>query len=443
MSFLEPYNERRKAEVIDLLSAKGSKPILFLGSGFSIRYCSGPSWDGLLQRISEAIGETKDDYTYVKQKYNSDFANIGSEYAERVFEWAWKSGKNSFPVEYFKEGVPKDLFLKSLCANIISGATEHITLEPDLQKELELFQSIAPHAIITTNFDDLIERLYPEYECVYNEQVIKNELNNIGEIIKVHGCIHSANSIVVTAKDYEQYARRRKYITAKMMIYFAEHPVFIFGYSLADSNIKKIISDIGEAAIEDDGMFDNIYFVEWHQKIEREGQLREEIAFPIDGGELEAEQVRIKALSVENYEWLFETLRDAAPIDAVKVATLRKLKAHLKTLVADRSMGDSPEFFVKVAEATEDSVSFSRVLGFGDIASSDLTHPYTLSQAATKLGIKTWQKLNIALKNKNPDFLRDVKSVDSALHQCIMAGKMPVHKYSEEFLGLAKEILEA
>jgi rRNA processing protein Gar1 len=441
MSFLESYRERKSTEIRELLSASGSKPILFVGSGLSIRYCNGPNWEGLLREVMLAIGKTEADFTYIIQKHGHSLADIGQELVEIVFEWAWSAGRNSFPNDFFERGVSKDVFLKQLCANIISSATRDMVTDSVLQEEVELLKAIAPHSIVTTNFDLLMEILYPDYECVFTERVIAAEMNNIGEIVKVHGSIKDPSSLVLTREDYIAYSKKRKYISAKLMTYFAEHPVFIFGYSLSDPNIKRIISDLGEAAIKSDNLFDNIYFVEWINRIDRESQLREEIAFSIDENDDPSSQVRIRAVTSTELGWIFEILKDAAPIDAVKVSLLRKLLSRFRTFVADRSISAPNEFFVKVSDATDDRADFAKVLGFGDVASTDLTHPYTLSQVAKRIGFDSWQKLNHQLNLAEPGFMELVRGKDSSLHCAISTGKSCIHKYSDEFIDQAKSKL--
>ncbi|MCV5737918.1 SIR2 family protein, partial [Escherichia coli] len=67
-----------------------------------------------------------------------------------------------------------------------------------------------------------------------------------GEILKMHGCSSQYETIVLTAEDYTDFNKRKKYLSAKLLTYFAEHPLFFFGYSATDTNIKGILSDIDE-----------------------------------------------------------------------------------------------------------------------------------------------------------------------------------------------------
>ena len=71
-----------------------SQPILFIGSGFSLRYASGPNWEALLTALAQACPTIDKDFAYFKQKYDSDLTMVGSHFANDYFEWAWsKEGK--------------------------------------------------------------------------------------------------------------------------------------------------------------------------------------------------------------------------------------------------------------------------------------------------------------------------------------------------------------
>lgn len=47
--------------------------------------------------------------------------------------------------------------------------------------------------------------------------------------MKIHGSSHEVESIVITNEDYVDFYKRKKYISAKLLTYFAEHPLFSLG----------------------------------------------------------------------------------------------------------------------------------------------------------------------------------------------------------------------
>ena len=50
----------------------------------------------------------------------------------------------------------------------------------------------------------------------------------------------------ILAADYANFEQKKKYLSSKLLTYFAEHPLFFFGYSCSDPNIISIVSDIDE-----------------------------------------------------------------------------------------------------------------------------------------------------------------------------------------------------
>jgi hypothetical protein len=82
------YVHLRSSEIRDLLANSKCRPVLFIGSGFSIRYSNGPTWHELLSEIAKAIGLSDQDYSFLRQSNEHDPVRIGSALAEAVFAWA-------------------------------------------------------------------------------------------------------------------------------------------------------------------------------------------------------------------------------------------------------------------------------------------------------------------------------------------------------------------
>lgn len=103
------YQAEIKADVADSLQRLQCQPILFIGSGFSLRYAKGPNWVSLLTLLAQACPTIDKDFAYYSQKYEGDLCQVGSHFANDYFEWAWsKEGKKQFPPELFEASVPRD-----------------------------------------------------------------------------------------------------------------------------------------------------------------------------------------------------------------------------------------------------------------------------------------------------------------------------------------------
>lgn len=249
------YRQKVDSEIRDLLLEYECQPILFIGSGISRRYFGAPNWLELLEIIFSKLPSGKKDFRYSQQKFENDPVRIGSALADLVFEWAWTEGKEHFPSEFFEGSCEKDDFLKYICCEYIKDITpQENDIEKSLSKEIDALSEIKPHAIITTNYDLFLENVFDGYEPITGQTILKYNTNSFGEIFHIHGDVSSPQSIVLTKKDYDDWKKKKKYISAKLLTYFAEHPVFIFGYGLGDPNVKEILRDIGEIVADKNGL---------------------------------------------------------------------------------------------------------------------------------------------------------------------------------------------
>ncbi len=111
-----------------------------------------------------------------------------------------------------------------------------------------------------------LEVILEGYESIRGQTILKYNTNSFGEIYHIHGDIADPSSIVFSQKDYDEWQQKKKYVSAKLLTYFAEHPIFIFGYGLHDPNVLSILNDIGEILANDEGLIQNVYQVIWHSK---------------------------------------------------------------------------------------------------------------------------------------------------------------------------------
>lgn len=231
-----------------------SAPYLFVGSGFSRRYCGAPSWQELLIRLSK---ETRPDKEYPFASYKSEeeeaepsviypriATKIEKDYNRLFFEGGLEKGKEHAQVDYEKSG--ESPFRRHL-AHIFSEISK-TTLPPDLEEELSDLGVIAKHSVngvITTNYDGFLESIFPEYDVyIGQEDLIFSQSTGVAEIYKIHGSYTNPRSLVFTETDYVGFEKRKAYLTAKLLSIFMENPVIFFGYSATDSDILGIFESI-------------------------------------------------------------------------------------------------------------------------------------------------------------------------------------------------------
>lgn len=99
-------------------------------------------------------------------------------------------------------------------------------------------------AIVTTNYDDLLERAFeptrPLRRIVKDEDLTGRRPPNELVVIKLHGDLMRSETIVVSEDDYLKFEGSRPGISAKVRQLLIEHPLLFLGFSLSDPNFARI-----------------------------------------------------------------------------------------------------------------------------------------------------------------------------------------------------------
>jgi rRNA processing protein Gar1 len=433
------YEERTNALIRNTLDQLQCQPVFFIGSGLSKRYFGAPGWIDLLHAVAKRIGVKDDDFTYLTQKYDGGAIPIGQALQDMVFEWAWKKGKAQFPKSYFENETNRSCYLKHLACEEVSNLVprkSQIAKLP-LLHELELLKLTNPHAIITTNYDGFLERLFDGYEPIVGEKVIRYNLNMIGEIFKIHGSTDDPRTIVLTNDDYENYRQKKKYISAKLLTYLAEHPVFIFGYGFGDPNVTEIIEDVGEIIGGDSRLIGNIFYVQWAQDVEALESFREE--YVVGTGD---RQYRVRAIVANKFDWIYRSIAQERELGSVNTRMLRAMASRMYKLVRT----DIPRRHFEVNYDTLESVADSetelpRLLGLVEANNSNLTHPFVLTQVGQQLGHSGWHGARKLIERIRSEKGINITETDNRYHCAVRAGRRTIiHKYSKEAVRLLKRV---
>jgi hypothetical protein len=391
----------------------------------------------LLRRVAELAGIDDESFNFLSQKANNDPGRIGSLLVDPIHEWAWTKGKNNFPVEYFQAGSDKSIFLKHLAAEHLKSFKKFEN-ETGSKAELDLLKRCSPHAVITTNFDTFLENIYEDFEVVLGERIIPMSMSIVGELYKIHGSVTDPSTLVLTHEDYDRFARKRKYISSKMMTYFAEYPVIILGYGLGDCNVNSIIADLGEAMREKGGLLENVYYVEWVPDVLALPHLKEEHVVPGDG----TCPLRLRAVVTSDLEWFLKGLADVSSPVPVNVKVLRHLASRVVDLVRHDVAKNNVELdYQKIEHLTDDKGALGMLLGISNITNPNVEFPYLLSQVAKKLGYDYWGSLTNLIALANEQLGYDIKKSDNDYHFAFKSGsKSETRKYSEKMVDLLKSI---
>lgn len=94
MTSLEDYREEVRKDIEETVGSRPVQPIVFAGSGLSMRYFSGPNWDQLLSEMASSCPKLEHNYGYYRQC--RDAPEMGSLLADRFSQWAWDQNEEKF-----------------------------------------------------------------------------------------------------------------------------------------------------------------------------------------------------------------------------------------------------------------------------------------------------------------------------------------------------------
>ena len=434
------YKQLADASVRDLLLEYECQPILFIGSGLSKRYFGAPTWRELLKAVFSVMPDGAQRFEYTRQKLDDDPIAIGSELADQVFEWAWAEGRSEFPEEFYASTVSKDCFVKYLACRILRELTPSVDdASSEFSSELAALADIKPHAIITTNYDLFLEQIFEGYETITGQSIIRYNTNSFGEIYHIHGDVTEPSTIVLTKADYDEWSEKKKYVSAKLLTYFAEHPVFIFGYGLGDDNVKSIMRDIGELVADESGLIKNVYQVVWRRD-ELEENPPDQALFALDGKEY-----RTKAIHTKDLKWVFSALKSQSALTSINPKLVRALAARMMKLIRHDIPSGSVEVNYDVLERVSDEQDhLPSLLGITSINNPNQSHPFTLTQLAGRIGLPNWQAADKLLHRIKEEKGIDLRSTDNRYHCRIKTGTRETsstRKWSQQEADLLSDVL--
>ena len=132
-----------------------------------------------------------------------------------------------------------------------------------LASEIELLRAIEPHAIITTNYDQFLELVFPDYVPIIGQQIIRGSPVSVGEIFKIHGCVSQPGSLVFTKNRLRRIHAAKKISERKVAYLLQRASACVSWLRAGEPQYSGDLSDIDEALPETGGIIPNVYMVEW------------------------------------------------------------------------------------------------------------------------------------------------------------------------------------
>ncbi len=441
LSMINPMNRdynQYQSDVTDdiqaCLESLECQPILFIGSGLTRRYADGPDWEGLLQNLMAQCPEIKRPFAYYTQKKET-YIDIGTILSEAYRDWAWGDGRDEFPEMLFSENYSGDIYLKYKIADFF----KHLELvnNEEFSDEIKALKAIYPHSIVTTNYDNMVDEIFPDHEVIIGQRIIKLVNSSIGEIFKIHGSCDEPASIVINREDYNDFLSKKKYLSAKLLTFFAEHPLIFIGYSIEDENIKGILSDIDEILSEEDELIPNIYILHRDKGLDEKSYPPREAIIPIDNNK----SVRIKRIVSNDFKWVFEAFAAHPVMENVNPKVLRALLARNYKLVnSDIPMNTVSIDYTRLTELACDDGKLEKIYGITDGDSLDVfnaNYCFTMTLLAEALGYPNWNYANQLIQKIKEVTGKDIRETNNIYHQKVGTGRRSfTRKYSREALRL-------
>lgn len=384
-------------------------PFMFIGSGLSSRYINTEGWGTLLSKVCLEL-KLKSNFHYYNSKSSNDLTAVASLMANDLFEDWWEDDRFIDSRTSFEQHVkdPESPLKFEICQYL--SKNEGI-INAEMEKEYRLFKKINVEGIITTNWDLLLEKTFPEYNTfIGQDKLIFNNSIDVGEIYKIHGCVSRPNSLVVTSKDYEQFHLKNPYLAAKLLTIFMEHPIIFLGYNIGDTNIHSILNSIikilDKHTIEK--LKDRLIFCERDESVTETtindgNYLINELNLPIK---------RIRYKSLEDVYKILANNNRKLPI---------KILRHMKHMVYDFVKNTKSKSKVYLADETN--------IGLLDIEKVQFVYGFGIKENLSSLGIKGVSSRDLLLDVINQDLQIDHGALCKAALPTIQGKYLPYFKY--------------
>lgn len=198
-----------QADINSIFNAKeNDNLVIFIGAGFSKFSNSNtvefPSWGELIDSFKEDLGISGDGYDYLK---------IAQLYYLRYGEYRlYEKLKISIPLNGESSEFHKMVF------------------------------DLNPKYVITTNWDNLLEKTVEENGLIYD--IVKSDIDLVKstiprKVVKIHGSLDSHN-IVFKEDDYLNFSSNSPLIENFIKHILSTSTVLFLGYSYSDSNLKML-----------------------------------------------------------------------------------------------------------------------------------------------------------------------------------------------------------
>jgi hypothetical protein len=399
-------------ELLAHLKRFRSAPFLFVGAGLSRRYLRLDGWEALLRRLASLTARS---FEYYYATADGNLPRIASLIAEELHPLWWSEDRFASHRSAFDDTRLRhpDSALKAEASLYLADSLSGIPTSGPLAKELDLLRQVVVDGIISTNFDPLLEHLFPDFRVfVGQERLLFSDAVGIAEIYKIHGSYEDPDSLVLTEADYARFHERNPYLAAKLMTIFVEHPIVFLGYSLSDANVAAILHSIVSCLDSTDAVAklgDRLIFVQWDESAAQPVMAPSVIR-------VEDKPIPVLTVTVPDFSEVYGALTKVARSFPAKL--LRQLKEQVYELVLESDAKKR----LHVMELTDDDDPSKLEVVFGVGA---------ISHLRSYVGLRREDLLNDLVDEGTS--LNPVRVVQEALPSILThPGNVPIFKYLRE-----------
>lgn len=387
-------------EIKDYIESLENYPVLFVGTGLSLRYGKNAyTWEGLLQSSSKLIYDNDFEYDQMYEMYKEEktpLLKIASKQEEDYTKKCNKRDESTAEINKIWDEITEEK--PSRYKLILYGLIKEIKLKEDLEieakhvEELEELVKASKNimSVVTTNYDSILESVIEYLEPSFGNDIYFS--NVYGSIYKIHGdctSINNVNSMIITEQDYKKFETNYQLIKAHLISLFIHNPIIFVGYGIKDTNIQDILSTIFKYVDinSSEGMRikNNFLLVEWDAGSENT-IITEHTIITAEGI-----PITIKMLKTDNYKNLYTEISNM-----VLTANALEIKKAMS-------------FFYEVSTKANRSISFD--------ASSEPTTKAIVVQE--KQETETIYKNNISIRDVTKNYFQIIETVDMRYSQYV------------------------
>lgn len=351
--------------ITDFIANFKNHPILFIGTGFSLRYLENSyTWEGLLKHVCFEVTSNDEIFLDIKAKsQNQDgsfnYESIASKIEDIFNEKLSKdrNGKFKYINDIFYKNMKDDINL-SRFKIYISELFKVLKYRPEKLNEIAELKKVRKNigSIITTNYDKLIEDIFQFNPLIGNDILLSNPY---GSVYKIHGCTSQPDKIIINNKDYQEFDQKYELIRAQLLSLFINNPIIFIGYSVSDENIRKLLKTIFTYVPANSEIADkikaNFLLVEYE---------KDDSSTAISDYDIELSDktnIRVNRIKTDNFTAIFNSL---ASIDLpVSAMDIRKVQKIIKEIY------EGGDIQVKIVDDIDNLLNNEKVLAIGNVNS--------------------------------------------------------------------------